>query len=88
MCATSDKIGGSESKEDSDREDAMLCFVAFEEDSKEGDETTIENDNSSYHELLCVFEEMENLLKKINILKNERSSLTNFNKSSIIKIKS
>lgn len=37
-CATYEEIEGSESEEDLDQEDAMLCFMAFEEDSNKGDE--------------------------------------------------
>lgn len=39
MRATWDEIEGSGSKEDSDNEEVMLWFMAFEENDKEGDET-------------------------------------------------
>lgn len=72
MYATWDKLEESESKEDPENEDAMLCFMAMEESIAEGNETEV-NDGPSYGHFLCALEEMhedmQKLLKKINISK-------------------
>lgn len=45
MSATWDKLEGSQSEEDPDNEDAMVCFMAIEENNDEGNETEVNDDN-------------------------------------------
>lgn len=52
--------------------------MAIKEVINEGDEIEVDDENPSYDDLLCAFQELhkdiEKLLKRNNILKNENSS--------------
>lgn len=58
MCATWDETCGSEPEEDSDYEEAVLCFMAFQENDDESEVNNVENENPSYDDSLFHFEEM------------------------------
>lgn len=49
ICATLDKLEGSKSEEDSDYEDAMVCFMTLEESINEGKEI----EECEPHSMIC-----------------------------------
>lgn len=69
MSATCDELEGSESEEDSDNQEAVMCFIATKETINEGNETEVNGDNPSCDDLLCAFKEIqedtEKLVKRI-----------------------
>lgn len=75
MRPTCDKLQGSESKEDSDGEEAIVSFMAMNDNKDEGSDVEVNDSNLSQGELVCAFEEIhediEKLLKKNISLKDE-----------------
>lgn len=65
MWTTQDEFGGSESEEDLENEEVVLCFMGIEENEQEGNEHELEENNTSYDDVVCAFEELYGEMKKI-----------------------
>lgn len=69
MCATWDEMEGSDSEEDLDSEEAMVCFMAIEESKNDDFENDVNDHDLYYDDLSSAFEErhdnMQKLLKRL-----------------------
>lgn len=65
MCVTKDKLENSESKEESDAEDAWVCFVAVKDNDDDGSDNDVNDQNLSDDNLLFTFEDMQEHMKKL-----------------------
>lgn len=72
-CTTWHGLEGSQ-YEDSDNEEAMLCFIDIKKNISEDNETKVNNDNLSYDDLLWALEEIHEDIRKLldrnNVLNN------------------
>lgn len=64
-CATLNEMEESESEIDSSVEKAMLCFVAFKDNKHVDYESDVNDQNRSYDDLLCAFEELHEDIQKV-----------------------
>lgn len=53
MCATWAELGNSESEEEPDNEEVVVCFMAIKDnDDDEGSDTEVHDQNPSYDEII------------------------------------